>query len=78
MRKARQAATGSSRPEWAAAISDLRNRLDLSQSALGQRIHMSAMAISRWERGVISNSAISPAIRIVGYFGLALGCAGKI
>lgn len=52
MRKPRSTASVSGRPEWATAISDLRGRLDLSQSALGQRIHMSAMAISRWERGV--------------------------
>ena len=33
-------------------VSELRRRLDLSQSAFGQRFHSSAMAVSRWERGV--------------------------
>ncbi len=37
--------------EWAKKISDLRGNLNLSQTAFGQRLHMSAMAISRWERG---------------------------
>src|SRR5689334_4584540 len=40
-----------SRPSWASAICDLRGRMRLTQTAFGQRIHSSAMAVSRWERG---------------------------
>jgi SOS-response transcriptional repressor LexA/DNA-binding transcriptional regulator YiaG len=39
------------KPEWATTISELRQRLNLSQTAFGQRLHSSAMGISRWERG---------------------------
>jgi SOS-response transcriptional repressor LexA len=39
-------------PEWAEQIEKLRRRLDLSQSRLGQQLQYSAMAISRWERGL--------------------------
>jgi SOS-response transcriptional repressor LexA len=42
----------SSRPEWATRISDLRSQLDLSQTSFGQKLQSSAMAVSRWERGV--------------------------
>jgi SOS-response transcriptional repressor LexA len=38
-------------PEWARKIQQLRQRLALSQTALGSRLHYSAMAVSRWERG---------------------------
>lgn len=41
-----------SRPEWAAKIFHLRGQLDFSQEDLGQRLNCSAMAVSRWERGV--------------------------
>jgi DNA-binding XRE family transcriptional regulator len=41
----------SGRPPWAKAIRALRQRLTLSQSALGARVGFSAMAVSRWERG---------------------------
>ena len=37
--------------DWADSIRELRHKLRLSQVALGQRLHYSAMAISRWERG---------------------------
>lgn len=40
------------RPEWAARIERLRDRLQLSQTELAGKLHVSAMAISRWERGV--------------------------
>jgi SOS-response transcriptional repressor LexA len=40
------------RPEWATTVSELRERLGLSQTAFGQRLHSSAMGVSRWERGV--------------------------
>jgi SOS-response transcriptional repressor LexA/DNA-binding XRE family transcriptional regulator len=39
-------------PEWADRIRMLRVQLKLSQSALGQQLQYSAMAISRWERGL--------------------------
>jgi Peptidase S24-like len=38
-------------PEWARSILKLRHRLGLSQTALGARLHYSAMAVSRWESG---------------------------
>jgi SOS-response transcriptional repressor LexA len=38
--------------EWAERINALRHRLGLSQSELGRRLSASAMAVSRWERGV--------------------------
>src|SRR5579863_3396720 len=38
-------------PEWSAAILGLRQRLGLSQSEFGSRLHYSAMAVSRWETG---------------------------
>jgi SOS-response transcriptional repressor LexA len=39
-------------PDWAEQIGLLRRRLKLSQSRLGQQLQYSAMAISRWERGL--------------------------
>src|ERR1700676_5744693 len=38
--------------DWAEQIGLLRRRLNLSQSRLGQQLQYSAMAISRWERGL--------------------------
>jgi SOS-response transcriptional repressor LexA len=38
-------------PEWATPIRELRQELGLNQAELGLRLHYSAMAISRWERG---------------------------
>ena len=38
-------------PEWARPIRELRHKLGLNQVELGLRLHYSAMAISRWERG---------------------------
>ena len=38
-------------PEWASAVFSLRQRLGLSQSDFGSRLHYSAMAVSRWETG---------------------------
>jgi len=42
----------SERPEWAQRVESLRRRLRLSQTALGKKLEVSAMAVSRWERGV--------------------------
>lgn len=39
-------------PEWAERVEQLRHKLNLSQSVLGQQLQYSAMAISRWERGI--------------------------
>ena len=38
-------------PEWAKPIRELRQELGLNQPELGLRLHYSAMAVSRWERG---------------------------
>jgi SOS-response transcriptional repressor LexA/DNA-binding XRE family transcriptional regulator len=46
-------------PDWAQKILDLRRSLDLSQTTFGQRLHKSAMAISRWERGAQQPTAAS-------------------
>src|SRR5579872_1650759 len=45
------------KPEWATSISELRHRLNLSQGEFGQRLHSSAMGVSRWERGTHEPSA---------------------
>jgi SOS-response transcriptional repressor LexA/DNA-binding transcriptional regulator YiaG len=42
----------SSKPSWATAIQDLREHSQLDQTAFGQKVHASAMGVSRWERGV--------------------------
>ena len=39
-------------PEWARKIQELRHRLQLSQTMFAERLQVSAMAVSRWERGV--------------------------
>ena len=39
-------------PEWSQRIADFRNSLKLSQDDLGKQLGTSAMAVSRWERGV--------------------------
>lgn len=38
--------------DWARRVVALRRKLNLSQSELGKRLNSSAMAVSRWERGV--------------------------
>src|SRR5271170_142561 len=38
--------------EWAKRIIALRRRLQINQSELGKQMNASAMAVSRWERGV--------------------------
>jgi SOS-response transcriptional repressor LexA len=57
MRKSQSTSGIPPKPEWATAISELRQRLNLSQIAFGRRIHSSAMGISRWERGTQEPSA---------------------
>jgi transcriptional regulator with XRE-family HTH domain len=39
-------------PEWARKIEDMRQSRKLSQEGFGSRVGVSAMAVSRWERGV--------------------------
>jgi DNA-binding transcriptional regulator YiaG len=39
-------------PEWARRIQDLRHKLGLSQTAFAELLRVSAMAVSRWERGI--------------------------
>lgn len=59
MRKSLPKSTDASRQDWTQKISDLRSKLGLSQTGFGQRLRMSAMAISRWERGVQEPTAAS-------------------
>lgn len=40
------------RPEWADRLERLRQTLGISQAGLAKRLHVSAMAPSRWERGI--------------------------
>ena len=40
------------KPEWARRIWALRSRLGMNQSALAELLGFSAMAVSRWERGL--------------------------
>src|SRR5271163_3459826 len=44
--------TPSAYPPWAEKIAQLRKRLHLSQAELGSQLQYSAMAVSRWERGL--------------------------
>lgn len=39
-------------PEWARKIENMRQARNLSQEGFGSRVGVSAMAVSRWERGV--------------------------
>lgn len=39
-------------PEWARKIQDLRHKLNLSQTGFAELLQVSAMAVSRWERGI--------------------------
>lgn len=59
MRKPRNTPGNASKQEWTEKIVDLRRNLNLSQTAFGRRLRMSAMAISRWERGVQEPTAAS-------------------
>src|SRR5690348_9380323 len=51
-KKLRTRPTRATVPEWSQKVSTFRNRLKLSQSELGTRLGTSAMAVSRWERGI--------------------------
>src|SRR5579862_4638584 len=51
MRRTPNKTKESPNPEWASVISQLRQRLGLSQTDFGREVHSSAMGVSRWERG---------------------------
>jgi len=51
MRKPQNQPKVADKTEWSTTICELRRRLGLSQTAFGQRLYSSAMAVSRWERG---------------------------
>ena len=51
MRKSQGTSNTPPKPEWAKSVFELRHRLNLSQTDFGQRLHSSAMGVSRWERG---------------------------
>src|SRR5689334_25349304 len=40
------------RPEWANRIEKLREKLQLNQAGLARLLHVSPMAVSRWERAI--------------------------
>ncbi len=52
MSRIRKAVPRGETGEWAGRINVLRRRLGLSQTELGRQLNSSAMAVSRWERGV--------------------------
>jgi DNA-binding transcriptional regulator YiaG len=47
-----RAAARLARSEWATRVEKLRERLHLTQMELARLLSVSAMAISRWERGI--------------------------
>lgn len=47
-----QTAARRARPAWAEKIHALRIRFNLSQGDLAQKLNVSAMAVSRWERAI--------------------------
>ena len=44
-------------PEWALRVTQLRERLNISQGELARQVECSAMTVSRWERGLLAPSA---------------------
>ena len=52
-----RAATKMARPQWATRIEKLRAALGMSQTELADKLGVSAMAVSRWERGINEPSA---------------------
>src|SRR5579884_4240898 len=51
-RKIVRAIRKNERPDWALRIEKLRDKLKMNQTDFARRLGVSAMAISRWERGV--------------------------
>ena len=62
---------GNSVAEWARSIAALRKRLHMTQTELGDKLSVTAMTVSRWERGLVEPTAS-------GYIGLGnLAGAGQ-
>ena len=59
MRKTMRTSASPGRREWTEKIFDLRRGLNLSQTGFGERLQVSAMAVSRWERGAQEPTAAS-------------------
>jgi transcriptional regulator with XRE-family HTH domain len=49
--------------DWAKCIAELRTRLEMTQTELAERLGVTAMTVSRWERGLVEPTAS-------GYIGL--------
>jgi transcriptional regulator with XRE-family HTH domain len=43
--------------EWARCIAELRRKLQLTQTELAERLGVTAMTVSRWERGLVEPTA---------------------
>jgi transcriptional regulator with XRE-family HTH domain len=48
---------GASLSEWAKNIAELRRNLQLTQTELADRLAVTAMTVSRWERGLVEPTA---------------------
>jgi transcriptional regulator with XRE-family HTH domain len=48
---------GNSVSEWARCIADLRQKLQFTQTQLAERVGVTAMTVSRWERGLVEPTA---------------------
>jgi transcriptional regulator with XRE-family HTH domain len=43
--------------EWARCIAELRRKLQLTQTQLAEQVGVTAMTVSRWERGLVEPTA---------------------
>jgi transcriptional regulator with XRE-family HTH domain len=43
--------------EWARCIAELRRKLQLTQTELAEKLGVTAMTVSRWERGLVEPTA---------------------
>lgn len=48
---------GSTISEWAKCIAELRQKLQMTQTQLAERVGVTAMTVSRWERGLVEPTA---------------------
>lgn len=48
---------GNTLSEWARCIAELRKKLQLTQTELADRVGVTAMTVSRWERGLVEPTA---------------------
>jgi transcriptional regulator with XRE-family HTH domain len=48
---------GTSIHEWARCIAELRRKLQLTQTELADQVGVTAMTVSRWERGLVEPTA---------------------